>query len=138
MTAQEAYTQLVARARNCRAGVYRRRARLGRAHLYAPKARTSDPKQEWLAGVAHEKFTDPNRRVAVDCRGSDMVKDPDSPESANIREWRHAYDKATKLPKSLVEEFAKTTSLAQGKWPRPGRTGTSRPSSRGWRRWSSS
>jgi carboxypeptidase Taq len=119
MTAQEAYTQLVARGKELSVlesigGV------LGweeRTYMPPKGADLRSQQQEWLAGVAHEKFTDPKFGEWLSIvEGSDMVKDPDSPESANIREWRHAYDKATKLPKSLVEEFAKTTSLAQGKW----------------------
>ncbi len=70
-----------------------------------------------LAGLVHEKFTDPKigewLRVI---EGSDLIKDPDSIEAANIREIRHSYDKETKLPKKLVEEFNKTTALAHNEW----------------------
>jgi carboxypeptidase Taq len=41
---------------------------------------------------------------------------PDSVEAANVRELRHGYDRATKLPKRLVEELAKVTTLAQEAW----------------------
>jgi len=34
----------------------------------------------------------------------------------NVRGWRRAYDKATKLPVNLVEEWSRTTSLAQHVW----------------------
>ena len=40
----------------------------------------------------------------------------DSPAAANIREIRRATTAATKLPRSLVEELARTTSLAQQEW----------------------
>jgi carboxypeptidase Taq len=36
--------------------------------------------------------------------------------AANVREWRRDYDRATKLPQRLVEEFARTTSLAREAW----------------------
>jgi len=36
--------------------------------------------------------------------------------AANVREWRRDYDRATKLPARLVEELAKTTSLAREAW----------------------
>jgi carboxypeptidase Taq len=36
--------------------------------------------------------------------------------AVNVRELRRAYDRRTKLPRSLVEELARTTSLAQHEW----------------------
>lgn len=36
--------------------------------------------------------------------------------NANVREWRRDYDRATKLPQRLVEDMAKTTSLAREHW----------------------
>ncbi len=39
-----------------------------------------------------------------------------SPEAANLREIRIAYDRATKLPSSLVEELAHTSSMAMHAW----------------------
>jgi carboxypeptidase Taq len=36
--------------------------------------------------------------------------------AANVREWRRDYDRATKLPARLVEDLAKTTSLARDAW----------------------
>src|SRR6266481_5416819 len=40
----------------------------------------------------------------------------DSEEHANVREWRRAYNRATKIPVSLVEEFEKSRTLARGAW----------------------
>jgi carboxypeptidase Taq len=34
----------------------------------------------------------------------------------NVRELRRSYDRATKLPRELVEELARVTSLAHGEW----------------------
>ena len=34
----------------------------------------------------------------------------------NVRELRRSYDRRVRLPKTLVEELARTTSLAQGEW----------------------
>jgi carboxypeptidase Taq len=34
----------------------------------------------------------------------------------NVREWRRDYDRATKLPARLVEDLARTTSLAREAW----------------------
>jgi len=36
--------------------------------------------------------------------------------AANVREWRRDYDRATKLPARLVEDIARTTSLAREAW----------------------
>jgi carboxypeptidase Taq len=36
--------------------------------------------------------------------------------SANVREWRRDYNRATRLPARLVEELARTTSLAREAW----------------------
>ena len=48
--------------------------------------------------------------------GSNVVADPDSPEAANVRELRRAYDRSTKLPPALVAELAQVTSEAQQVW----------------------
>jgi carboxypeptidase Taq len=42
--------------------------------------------------------------------------EPDSEEYANVREWRRSYDRATKIPVSLVEEFEKARTLARDAW----------------------
>lgn len=41
---------------------------------------------------------------------------PDSPEAANVREWRRRYERATKLPQSLVEKFQRTRTHAREAW----------------------
>src|SRR5690349_11906263 len=37
----------------------------------------------------------------------------DSPEAANVREWRRLYNRATKIPASLVEKFERTRAHAR-------------------------
>ncbi|MDD4051386.1 MAG: carboxypeptidase M32 [candidate division Zixibacteria bacterium] len=70
-----------------------------------------------LAGMIHDKLVDPKvGELLATVEGSNLVKDPDSIEAANIRELRDTYDKETKLPKDLVEEFNKTVSLAHHEW----------------------
>ncbi|MDB6039968.1 MAG: Carboxypeptidase Taq [Verrucomicrobiales bacterium] len=39
-----------------------------------------------------------------------------SKEAVNVREWRRAYDRATKLSPELVEEFERSTSMAWSAW----------------------
>ena len=41
---------------------------------------------------------------------------PDSEEYANLREWRRSYNRATRIPVSLVEEFEKIRTLAREAW----------------------
>lgn len=70
-----------------------------------------------LAKLCHAKATDPRvgERLAV-VEGSDLARDPDSETAANVREWRHGYDRATKLSSRLVEELARVTTAAQEAW----------------------
>lgn len=71
-----------------------------------------------LARLAHERATDPRIGAWLAACESDrsIVGDPRSVEAVNVREIRRAYDRATKLPASLVEEFAAVTSIAQHEW----------------------
>lgn len=70
-----------------------------------------------LAGMMHEKFVSEKIGDMISSvEESDIVKDPLSVEAVNVRELRYLYDKETKLPKELVEEFEKTTSLAYNEW----------------------
>jgi carboxypeptidase Taq len=39
-----------------------------------------------------------------------------SEEAGNVRAWRHAYDRATKIPVALVEDFEKTRTIAREAW----------------------
>ncbi len=70
-----------------------------------------------LAGMCHERFTSPRvGELLATAENSDLVKDAASESAVNLREIRHQYNRATKLPKELVEELTKVTSLAQGEW----------------------
>lgn len=70
-----------------------------------------------LSGMAHEKFTDSKvGELLSEVESSDLVKKAESIEAVNARELRYQYDKATKLPREFVEDWSKTTTLAQGKW----------------------
>jgi carboxypeptidase Taq len=71
----------------------------------------------YLAGLHHEKATDPRIGECLGIvEGSDVVADPLAPPAVNVREWRRSYDRLTRLPRDLVEETARTTSLAQQEW----------------------
>ncbi len=70
-----------------------------------------------LAGLHHEKATDPRiGGLLGELEGSNLVTDPEAVAAVNVREIRRSYDRLTKLPRSLVEELARTTSLAQQEW----------------------
>ncbi len=70
-----------------------------------------------LSRMIHEQFVAPEiGEWLSELEQSKLVKDNGSVEAANVRETRHRYDKETKLPKELVEELTKVTSLAQGEW----------------------
>jgi len=71
-----------------------------------------------LASIIHERKT--SRQVGdliVACEDdASLMADESSPEARSIREFRRDYDMATKLPKALVEEMARTGSQAQQVW----------------------
>jgi carboxypeptidase Taq len=70
-----------------------------------------------LEAKAHMLFTEP--AVGDWLAESEQCGfEPDSEEYANVREWRRSYDRATKIPVSLVEEFEKTRTIARDVWVR--------------------
>ncbi len=70
-----------------------------------------------LAGLLHERGTDPKiGELLAELETSDLVTDPRSPVSVNVRELRREYDRYVRLPRRLVEEVARTTALAQTAW----------------------
>jgi carboxypeptidase Taq len=68
-----------------------------------------------LSGHTHRLFT---ARTVGDwiaaCEQNGFAKE--SPEAANVREWRRRYDRATKLPTRLVEKLEKTRAHAREAW----------------------
>lgn len=71
----------------------------------------------FLAGTRHEKFTSPEiGNLLKQLEESPLFGKPDSFEVANIREIKHAYDKLVKVPKALVEELTRVTTIAHGVW----------------------
>jgi carboxypeptidase Taq len=71
-----------------------------------------------LAGMCHQKFTDPavGDWIAQAESSKTLAADPLSDSSVNLREWRRSYDRSKKLPQKLVEEMARVTSNAQVEW----------------------
>ena len=87
------------------------------AHMPPKGAQHRAAQHALLAGMCHEQFTDPKTgELLAAVEGTDVVADPLSDEAVNARELRRVYDRATKLPRELVEELARVTSLAHGEW----------------------
>jgi carboxypeptidase Taq len=71
----------------------------------------------FLAGLQHERATAPRvGELLGELEGSPLVADPLSPAAVNVREVRRVYDRLTRLPRQLVEETARVTSVAQQEW----------------------
>ncbi len=70
-----------------------------------------------LAGMLHERQTSVQvGDLLAAIEGSDLVRDPDAPAAVNVRELRRQFNRLTRLPKSLVIEHARVTTLAQQVW----------------------
>ena len=70
-----------------------------------------------LAGMIHERFTSPCiGQWLTELEASPGKSDPESDEAVNVRETRRSYDRAVKLPPSLVEELSRTAVQAQQVW----------------------
>jgi carboxypeptidase Taq len=70
-----------------------------------------------LAGLLHEQATGPRvGELLAAVEGSPLTRDPLAAAAVNVREWRRTYDRLTRLPRRLVEEIARTASLAQQEW----------------------
>jgi carboxypeptidase Taq len=119
MRAQQAYDELIRRARE-EAVLASCTALLDWDELtYLPRAGVEHRARQMalLAGLQHDRTTD--RRIGElldELEHSTLVADPLAPAAVNIRELRRAYNRARRLPRSLVEELAQVTSLAQQAW----------------------
>ena len=70
-----------------------------------------------LAGLHHDRATDPRiGELLALVAGSDLTADPESVPAVNVREIARSYQRQTLLPRALVEDLARTTSLAQQEW----------------------
>ncbi len=71
----------------------------------------------YISGTTHRKFTDPRvGELLSTAESGDFGADPLSDAAVNLREWRHQYDRQTKVPTELVEELTRTTVIAQSHW----------------------
>src|SRR4051812_15413658 len=86
-----------------------------RVQMPAKGAEHRSNQSSLLARKVHEQFTSPRIDELLRIVESGGFSG-DGDVGANIREIRRQYDRATKLPGSLVEEMAKTEVLAQNAW----------------------
>jgi carboxypeptidase Taq len=68
-----------------------------------------------LAGLVHERLTS-DALAAMLTRLEGELGGGDTVEAANVRETRRDFDRAVKLPRELVQEIARVTSLAHNTW----------------------
>jgi carboxypeptidase Taq len=70
-----------------------------------------------LAGLLHEKVTHPRiGELLGELEASDLTADPESAPAVNVRELRRSFDRLSCLPRRLVEELARVTSIGQQEW----------------------
>ena len=67
----------------------------------------------WLSGWMHERFVQPQVGEWI-AEADDSVET--DVEKASVREWKHQYERATRLPKALVEELAETEVRSKSAW----------------------
>jgi carboxypeptidase Taq len=118
-TSQEAYRELIRRAKEI--------AVLGSCaslldwdqRTYMPARGVAHRAEQLglLAGLVHRKATDPEiGSLLAEMEGGPLVAERGSDAAVNVREIRRSYERATKLPQSLVEELARATALAHDVW----------------------
>lgn len=70
-----------------------------------------------LAGLTHERATSPRiGELLSELEQGGDLGDPDGDRAVNVREARRTFDRQTKLPRRLVEELSRTTTLSQQAW----------------------
>jgi carboxypeptidase Taq len=68
----------------------------------------------YLYGRAHELSTNTEYQKALE--KAEDVGAADTAQQANLREWRHQFDRSNKLTQELVERDSKTCSIAKSAW----------------------
>lgn len=72
--------------------------------------------RQMLSGMCHERRTSRAVGDLIRACENDAGVMKDAKKSANLRELRHDYDRATKLPTALVEEMSRCASLGMDAW----------------------
>lgn len=119
MNPENAYAELVESSRNetilaSTAGVLQ-----WDAEITMPRRGVENRGQQlaMIAGIAHERATEPRRAELLDIiEGSSFVSDAESAQAVNVREMRRDLDRATRVPKKLVEEMARVSASSARSW----------------------
>lgn len=119
MTGQEAYEELLRRASE--AAVLNTCSALlqWEEQTYMPRGGVDHRGNQLalVAGLIHERRSDPRWGELLDAvEASDLVRDRESEAAVNARELRRVHNLATKLPRELVRETARTISHAVPAW----------------------
>ncbi|MBM4000831.1 MAG: carboxypeptidase M32 [Planctomycetes bacterium] len=71
----------------------------------------------YLVGLLHDASSDPRFGDLLELvEGSDLMEDPESASAVNARVWRRQHDRAVRVPRGLLEELARVTTIAQQQW----------------------
>ncbi len=71
----------------------------------------------YFSGQAHTLFTAPGVGDWIEaCEDAGLADGPDVELGTNVRGWRRHYDRATKIPTALVEEYERTKIHANAAW----------------------
>jgi carboxypeptidase Taq len=119
VTPEAAYAELVRRAREESVLASCADVLEWDEETYMPKAGVGHRSEQraLLAGLMHERGTDPRYGELLDVlEGSRLLADADGTEAVNVRWLRREYERERKLPRSLVEESARVSSLAYEAW----------------------
>ena len=70
-----------------------------------------------LTKVLHRRVTDPEVGHHLEqVEGTSLVVEASTPEAVNVREWRRAYNRLTRIPERLAVELARATSEGETAW----------------------
>lgn len=69
-----------------------------------------------LSQLVHRRHTSARFADLLAMAEDELSTEADPAEVANLREIRRSFDRAVRMPESLVREFAETTTLAQVEW----------------------
>src|SRR5512140_3409686 len=70
-----------------------------------------------LAGLVHDRETDPRyEELLCAVEGSSLVQDSESAAAVNVREIRRSFERERRMPRRLVEEWARVTAMSQQTW----------------------
>jgi carboxypeptidase Taq len=70
-----------------------------------------------MAGLVHDRETDPRYdELLSTVEASSLVSDPDSAQAVNAREIRRTFDRQRRMPRRLVEEWARATAHGSQTW----------------------